>query len=97
MPDTLAPAAPRPPLGQHASDPTSATLTLPRAAHAADQRRAESPVDPPRPLVVLAVVVYVVFLILGMLPIPQPIKTIICLVLGLIFLLVLLGHLGFAL
>ena len=52
MPDTLAPAAPRPPLGQHASDPNSATLTLPRAAHAANHRRAESPVDPPRPLVV---------------------------------------------
>ena len=52
MPDTLAPAAPRPPLGQHASDPNSATLTLPRAAHAANHRRAEPPVDPPRPLVV---------------------------------------------
>lgn len=48
-------------------------------------------------LLVLAIVCYVVFLILGMLPIPQPIKTIVCLILGLIFLLVLLGHLGFAL
>lgn len=32
-----------------------------------------------------------------MLPIPQPIKTILCLILGLVFLLALLNHLGFSL
>lgn len=46
-------------------------------------------------LLILAIVVYVVYLILGLLPIPQPVKTIACLVIGLIFLLVLLSHLGF--
>jgi len=47
-------------------------------------------------LLILACVIYVVFLVLGMLPIPQPIKNILCIILGLIFLLVLLNYLGFA-
>ena len=45
-------------------------------------------------LVVLAVVVYVIFLILGMLPIPEPIRTILCLGVGLIILLLLVQRLG---
>lgn len=46
-------------------------------------------------LLILAVVVYVVFLILSMLPIPEPIKTIICIIIGLAFLLVIVQRLGF--
>lgn len=45
-------------------------------------------------LLVLAIVIYVVYLILGMLPLPGNVKTIATLVLGLIFLLILLNHLG---
>lgn len=45
-------------------------------------------------LLVLAIVVYVIFLILGMLPIPEPIRTILCLVVGLIILLLLVQRLG---
>lgn len=45
-------------------------------------------------LFVLAVVVYVVFLILGMLPIPEPIKTILLCIVGLIILLLLVQRLG---
>jgi hypothetical protein len=46
-------------------------------------------------LLVFALVIYVVYLILGMLPIPPTIKQIICLILGVIFLIVLLQQLGF--
>lgn len=45
-------------------------------------------------LLVLAIVIYIVYLVLGMLPIPAPIKSIVCLVVGLIFLLVILSQLG---
>lgn len=45
-------------------------------------------------LLILACVIYVVFLILGMLPIPAQVKTIITVILGLIFLLVLVERLG---
>lgn len=45
-------------------------------------------------LLVLAIVIYVVYLVLGMLPFPQPVKTIISLILALGFLLVLLSYLG---
>lgn len=45
-------------------------------------------------LLILSLVIYVVFLILGMLPLPGPAKQIITIILALIFLLVLLGHLG---
>lgn len=45
-------------------------------------------------LLCLAVVIYVVYLILGMLPLPAPAKQIISLILSLIFLLVLLSYLG---
>ena len=43
---------------------------------------------------VLAIVIYVVFLILGMLPIPEPIRTIVLCILGLILLLVVLNRVG---
>jgi hypothetical protein len=46
-------------------------------------------------LLVLAVVVYVIWLILNMLPIPEPIKTIILCILGLVLLLVIVQRLGF--
>ena len=46
-------------------------------------------------LLVLAVVIYVVFLILNMLPIPEPIRTIVLCILGLILLLVVINRLGF--
>jgi hypothetical protein len=45
-------------------------------------------------LLIFAIVLYVVILIVGLLPIPQPIKGIVWLVLGLIGLVVLLQHLG---
>ena len=48
-------------------------------------------------LLVLCLVIYVVFLILGMLPIPEPAKKIVTIILAVIFLLVLLQHLGFSL
>jgi hypothetical protein len=46
-------------------------------------------------LIVLAVVVWLLFLIIGMLPIPEPIKTIITVVIALILLLVIVQRLGF--
>ena len=45
-------------------------------------------------LLILAVVIWLVFLIIGMLPLPEPIKTIITVVIALIFLLVLVQQLG---
>jgi hypothetical protein len=45
-------------------------------------------------LLVFALCVYVVYLILGMLPIPEPAKQIVCLVLAIILLLVMLQRLG---
>jgi len=45
-------------------------------------------------LLILAIVVYVVYLIIGMLNLPAPIKTIVYLIAGLIVLLVLLDRLG---
>lgn len=45
-------------------------------------------------LLILAIVVYVIFLILGMLPIPEPVRTILCLVIGLAILLVIIQRLG---
>lgn len=45
-------------------------------------------------LLVFAIVIYIVFLILGMLPIPEPIRTIVLCVLGVILLLVLVQRLG---
>lgn len=47
-------------------------------------------------LLVLALVVYCVFLILGMLPLPPVAKQIVTIILAVIFLLVLLQHLGIA-
>jgi hypothetical protein len=46
-------------------------------------------------LLVLAVVVYVIWLILNMLPLPEPIRTIILCILGLVLLLVIVQRLGF--
>jgi hypothetical protein len=46
-------------------------------------------------LLVLAVVIWVVYLLVGMLPLPAQVKTIICAILALIFLLVILQRLGF--
>lgn len=48
-------------------------------------------------LLVLALVIYVVFLVVGMIPIPEPAKKIVTVVIGLIFLLLLLDRLGFGL
>lgn len=45
-------------------------------------------------LLILAVCIYVVFLILGMLPIPDQIRTIVTLILALIFLIILLQKVG---
>ena len=45
-------------------------------------------------LLIFAVIVWVVFLILGMLPLPEPVKTIITVVVGLILLIVLVSRLG---
>ncbi len=47
-------------------------------------------------LLILALVIYVVFLVLGMLPLPEPAKRIVTVILAIIFLLVLLQHLGFS-
>ena len=46
-------------------------------------------------LIVLAVVVWLLFLIIGMLPLPEPIRTIITVVIALILLLVIVQRLGF--
>jgi hypothetical protein len=46
-------------------------------------------------LLILAVVIWVVYLVVGMLPIPANVKNIICVILALIFLLVILQRLGF--
>jgi hypothetical protein len=46
-------------------------------------------------LVVFAVVIYVLFLILGMFPLPEPIKTIILCVVGVILLVIFAQRLGF--
>lgn len=48
-------------------------------------------------LLILALVIYCVFLVLGMLPLPEPAKRIVTVILAIIFLLVLLQHLGIAL
>ena len=48
-------------------------------------------------LLILALVIYVVFLVLGMIPIPEPAKKIVTIILGIIFLLILLQKLGLAL
>jgi hypothetical protein len=45
-------------------------------------------------LLVFALCVYVVYLILGMLPIPEPAKQIVCIILAVILLLVMLQRLG---
>ncbi len=45
-------------------------------------------------LLILAVVIYVVYLVINMLNLPPPIKTIVCLIVGLIFLVVLLDKVG---
>jgi hypothetical protein len=45
--------------------------------------------------IVAAVVIYLIFLILGMLPLPEPIRTIIVVVVALIILLLLVNRLGF--
>jgi Zn-dependent protease with chaperone function len=45
-------------------------------------------------LLILAVVVYVVYLIINMLTLPPPVKTIVYLIVGLIFLVVLLDRVG---
>jgi hypothetical protein len=45
-------------------------------------------------LLVFAVVIYVLYLILGMLPIPEPVKTILLCVVGIILLIVLVQRLG---
>jgi hypothetical protein len=46
-------------------------------------------------LLILSVVIYVVWLIMNMLPIPEPIKTIVLCILGLVLLLVIVSRLGF--
>lgn len=46
-------------------------------------------------LVVLVAVVYCLFLLLNMLPIPEPFRTIILVVIGLVLLLVIVNRLGF--
>ena len=45
-------------------------------------------------LLVLALVIYVVFLIVGMLPLPEPAKHIVTLILAVVFLIILLQKLG---
>lgn len=45
-------------------------------------------------LLILALVIWCVFIVLGMIPLPNPIRQIITVILALIFLLVLLSHLG---
>jgi hypothetical protein len=44
--------------------------------------------------IVFAVIVWLVFFILGQLPIPAPIKTVVTVVFALIFLLILISHFG---
>lgn len=46
-------------------------------------------------LLIAAVIIYLVFLVIGMLPLPEPIKTIITVVIALILLLVIIQRLGF--
>jgi hypothetical protein len=46
-------------------------------------------------LLIFLVVCYIVYLILGHMPIPDPWKTVILLIVGLILLLILLSHFGF--
>lgn len=48
-------------------------------------------------LLILALIIYVVFLVLGMLPLPAAAKQIITIIIGVIFLLVLLQRLGIVL
>lgn len=48
-------------------------------------------------LLLVAALVYVAFLILGMFPLPAPVKQIITVILAVVFLIVLLQHLGIAL
>lgn len=45
-------------------------------------------------LLIAALVIWCVYLVIGMLPLPAPIKQIVCVILGLIFLLIILSHLG---
>lgn len=45
-------------------------------------------------LIVTAIIIYAVYLVLNMLPIPQPIKTLIWLVLAIIFLVMILNNTG---
>lgn len=45
-------------------------------------------------LLILALVIYCVFLVVGMLPLPEPAKQIVVIILAIIFLLVLLRQLG---
>lgn len=45
-------------------------------------------------LLVLAIVIYAVYVVLGMIPLPQPIKTLVWLILAVIFLVILLGQVG---
>jgi hypothetical protein len=46
-------------------------------------------------LLIFAIVIYVVYLILGMFTLPPKVREIACLIIGVIFLLVLLQRLGF--
>ncbi len=45
-------------------------------------------------LLILALVVYVAFIIVGMLPLPEPVKQIVVIILALVFLVMLLQRLG---
>lgn len=45
-------------------------------------------------LIILGILIYAVYLIVGMLPIPQPIKTLVWLLVAVVFLIVLLNMLG---
>jgi 4-amino-4-deoxy-L-arabinose transferase-like glycosyltransferase len=45
-------------------------------------------------LLVMALVIWVVYLVLGMLPLPYPVGLIACVVLAVVFLLVILRHTG---
>jgi hypothetical protein len=45
-------------------------------------------------LLIFALVVYVIYLILGMLPLPQPIKNIVLIIVGVLLLIYLLSRLG---
>lgn len=47
-------------------------------------------------LLVLALVIYVCYLIVGMLPLPEPAKRIVSLILAVVFLVMMLRYLGFA-